>query len=196
MRIVFDTSTVNWLLADSDADLLTVGIETLCVLHVTALNILEASQTAASDRREALRRLLYRLWRQRGPLALPNVLLREELHAHAAGKPKTVVGGLPEDYPLARWLSDTDDTGERIRSEFREWSSLVETTYDDLSAQRRSTIFPVFKARPRQYTTADFLHLFWNNQVLPKALASGIAKTFFEVPLEPERGIIGISRGL
>jgi hypothetical protein len=183
VRVILDTSAVNRLADDPDADLLIKGLESAGVFLVTALNIYEASQTSDLARREKLRALLHRLWRQRGPLALPNSVLREELRAHAAGSERASVGGIPEDFILAEWLSHPGEDGENIRDSYREWASVVVSLFDRVHEGMRETLYPVFEKRPRQHSASSFLRFYWNNKILGITLASELARRAYDISL-------------
>lgn len=187
MRFVLDTSAVNRLLDDPDQAALVAGMEAVGLVHVTALNIHEVSQTSNPDRREALRRLLGRLWHGRGPLALPDVVLRQELLSFIAGQPKSLVGGLPPDRPLAQWLLDAQSPFDDIRSGFRSWSQAVEQTHEQTYTHMRGVLPQVFRGNPGSASTATFLRKYWHNPRLGRLFVRGMADHAFEQTLTDEQ---------
>lgn len=175
----FILGAVNWLRDDSEATALVKGLETVGSFHVTALNILEAVKTRDPIRREALRALLWRLWRQRGPLALPDVVLREDLSAFLAGRPHSAVDPLPENSPLADWLATPGASGDDLGESFRMWGSTIDQSYSRIYGHMRRLLQPVFSTGPRSLSTAGFLRRYWNNGLLGPQLVAGHAHAAF-----------------
>lgn len=90
MRVLFDTSGVNRLLGDPDAEFLLRGIEAVGQVWVSAMNVAEASATADSMKRTRLLRLLLKMSAGRRPLEMPTALVRRVLISHARSDPDVV----------------------------------------------------------------------------------------------------------
>jgi hypothetical protein len=186
MNIVLDTSAVNRLHADEACRELLLACESVGVFHVTALNILEVARTTDTAKRQALLRFLFRLWRQRGPLAMPNTMLRALASAFLDGRTRTSIGGLAEDFDLAELLYHPERADDTVRQQINAWAIRLEQGFRAAHEESRRAALELFRANPPSSASA-FLHWVVQERELAERLVPLLVEASLGHRLDPSR---------
>jgi uncharacterized protein with PIN domain len=148
MIVCFDTSAINHLANDPDCAKLAQRMATDVETYITALNVVEISKTANSNRRETLRKICEQLAANREPLALPNELLENVARAFQQ-KARSIMITIPADQrELWILLSRPDALLDGGREELERWTAANERLHAAPAAPLRASVAALFATAP------------------------------------------------
>lgn len=137
MIVYFDTSAVNALYDDPEQRRIVDAIRARGVLRPSEVNVMEVIQTASTDRRHGLLRLLGVLNDGSLPFALPTLILRRIAAAHASNQPgiSTEVDRASKD--VVRALRSPELVDDYSRDVGLRWSAHVNNEFDSIAVSMR-----------------------------------------------------------
>jgi hypothetical protein len=144
----FDTSTINQLMDDPEAERLTAELLRRYDVYITAINVAEIGKTGSPERREQLRAFEKRLAKTYEPLDMPNEIVRKLTGAFGRGE--TVVDLHVTDERRGLWvaLSEPNSVGEAERVELAAWTDQLENSNRDSGERFRARVTEIFTANP------------------------------------------------
>jgi hypothetical protein len=161
MTVCFDTSTINNLMKDSNAERLTTTLLEHYDVYITALNIVEIGKTALPEQRERLRAFEKRLSKTYMPLDMPNEIVKKITAAFGRGETEANFGVTDDRRGLWIAMSEPNSVGEEERKELASWVDGLEESNKESGARLRAQVDQIFASDPESRPTnaADVLRI-------------------------------------
>lgn len=157
MKVVcFDTSTINNLLIDPEAERLTTLLLDQYDVYITAVNVAEIGKTRSADKRERLRALEKRLAKTHMPLDIPNEIVKKITAAFGRGETQVTFSVTDDREGLWVAMSEPDSVGQEECAELNSWASELEDGNLQTATQFRARVDEIFASAPENRPVSPF----------------------------------------